>query len=216
MDRLWDSDYRYAVSTIKEVKDCLNVISQKTLSEEKNKYITITRAKLSTLRKTINNLEISYREMTKQAVSENMMEGKRRDLDAVKRSQEELEREMERQSRYTELPDGMQSAPKPDFANMQRTELYDYRNSLMRAQDRELEMLDTTAGAIKSISTHIRDEVHMQSGLLGDLEGAIDTSNVMVLQNRTNFTQLIERSSKPRLMMYIVVLTTILLLLIFI
>lgn len=101
--------------------------------------------------------------------------------------------------------------PRAELERMSRSDLYNYRNTIMRAQDRELDMLDTSADAIKNISTHIRDEVDLHSSLLGDLESAVDSTHTMVSQNREFFTQIIERSSKRRLMVYIIILTIILL-----
>lgn len=200
-----------ATSSIKEVNECIYMLSLKTNADDRQKYSTMIRAKMSSLQKTIGNMEHTLRDMATGVSSANNIEVKRHELDDIKRSQEQLEQAMSQQGNYTFLPESQQTMPRAELERMSRSDLYNYRNTIMRAQDRELDMLDTSADAIKNISTHIRDEVDLHSSLLGDLESAVDSTHTMVSQNREFFTQIIERSSKRRLMVYIIILTIILL-----
>ncbi|CDR94498.1 SNARE protein, putative [Babesia bigemina] len=214
MDGLWDLDVRNALSLITAAGDCAEQFSRKTDPGDRHTYGTIMRAKLDSLRKTIANLELTLRDMSSGTVPPADLDARREQLDGIKRSYQELEGVLSPAGNHASLPAAQPMTPKRQLDHMSREELYNYRNSMMRAQDNELEMLDSTAGAIHSISTHIKEEVDYHNDLLGDLENAMDTSHTLVSRNRAALAAMIERSSKGRLTFYIVVLTIILILVI--
>lgn len=51
MDGLWDVDMKAATSSIKEVNECIYMLSLKTNADDRQKYSTMIRAKMSSLQK---------------------------------------------------------------------------------------------------------------------------------------------------------------------
>ncbi|GIX62755.1 SNARE-domain-containing protein [Babesia caballi] len=212
MDGLWNLDVRNALALIRTANECADQLARKSDADDRQTYSTIIRAKLDSLRKTIGNLELTLRDMASGSAAPSNLSERRRQLEEIRKSQQQLELALSQPGSRPFVPETPSAAPQPKLDQMSRSELYDYRNSVMRAQEEELNALDSTAGAIHSISTHIREEVDYHSGLLGDLESAMDSSQALVSHNRERLSQLIQRSSKSRLMFYIVVLTIILVL----
>ncbi|GBE60327.1 SNARE [Babesia ovata] len=212
MDSLWELDVRNALSLITAAGDCAEQFSRKTDPGDRHTYGTIMRAKLDSLRKTVANLELTLRDMSSGTGAPADLASRKKQLEDIRRSYQELEGVLSPTGNHSSLPVAQPITPKRQLDHMSPEELYNYRNSMMRAQENELDMLDSTAGAIHSISTHIRDEVDYHSDLLGDLESAMDTSHSLVSRNRAALSLMIERSSKGRLTFYIVVLTIILIL----
>ncbi|EDO07384.1 putative integral membrane protein [Babesia bovis T2Bo] len=211
MEGMWELDIRNAISLINSAKDSVNQFKEKIDENEKLTYNTIVNAKLDSLRKTINNLELTLRDMANGSVSESELLPKRKQFEDIKLSHQELEKQM-KQPVGIPTSTMQHSIPPSDLEKMNQHSLYDYRQSMMRAQEDELELLDSTAGAIHNISTHIRDEVDYHTGLLVDLESAMDTSHTQIMSNRARLEQLVNRTSKRRLMLYIVALTVLLVL----
>ncbi|ORM39344.1 uncharacterized protein BXIN_2989 [Babesia sp. Xinjiang] len=212
MDGIWELDVKNALYLIRETNDCVNQFSRNIDGNDKQTYGTIVRAKLDALRKTITNLELTLRDMASSAGAESTLISRRHQFDDIKRSYQQLEGALNHPGGNVPLSTTQPAFQPRELDQMSKSSLYDYRQSVMRAQEDELEMLDSTAGAIHNISTHIRDEVDYHSGLMTDLETAMDSSHAQILSNRATFEQLIRRSSKRRLMFYIVVLTVILVL----
>ncbi|GFE54202.1 SNARE protein [Babesia ovis] len=210
MDNIWELDVRNALSLIQAANDCMTQFKRKTEENDRQTYGTIVRAKIDSLRKTISNLELTLRDMANSSMSEGELLPKKRQYEDIKRSHQLLEEQLKRPG--PDISFNTSHLYQRDLEQMSPSHLYDYRQSVMHAQEDELQMLDKAAGAMHSISTNIRDEIDYHSGLLGDLESAMDSTQTQIMSNRARFEQLINRSSKRRLMFYIIVLTVILVL----
>ncbi|UVC49478.1 RNA helicase [Theileria orientalis] len=214
---LWDTDLENARTLVRVANDYASLYSTQPNKSEHLKYITIIRAKVASLKKAINNLEIMISDMDSQPENIALKQGRRRDLDEIifsARSLELMLKNISTENTYSPVRHNNTVLNPTDVNNMTNSDVSYYRDTLIKMQDDELDLLDTSASAIKNISSNIREEVGLHNRLLGDVSTSMDHADSYVNRNRDRFNEIILRSNKRQLMLIILFLVFILILLI--
>ncbi|EAN33936.2 Helicase conserved domain protein [Theileria parva strain Muguga] len=194
---LWDTDLQNAKALIRSANECANIYTSQTDKAETLKCLTIIRAKVASLKRTINNLEMSLLDMDSSNLSSQVIHNRRRDLDEVIYSFRSLELILKNSNPdLTHIQPNSTRLNESDLREMSTSEFKYYRDTMIKIQDDELDLLDSSASSIKNISTNIRDEVNLHTRLLGDVSESMDYTNSFVNRNRERFNNIILRDSK--------------------
>ncbi|EKX73727.1 conserved hypothetical protein [Theileria equi strain WA] len=214
MNDLWNLDMQNAKTLIRDANEHATLYTSQMDKNEKRKYIPVIRAKVTSLKKTVNSLESMIRGIDTENMDPEILSSRRRDLDDTVCALKSLELLL-RNSSSSEFPStSYYDLPRDneDLNTFSNSELVDYRDTMIKMQDDELDLLDTNASAIKNISSSIRDEVNLHTRLLGEVNTSMDVTQSLVTRNRERFNEVIRKSSKKFLMFIIVLLVVILLL----
>nr|PVC51919.1 DEAD-box family helicase [Theileria orientalis] len=206
---LWDTDLHNARTLVRVANDYASLYSTQSNKSEHLKYITIIRAKVASLKKAVNNLEIMLSDMDSQPENVALKQARRRDLDEIVFSVRSLElmlKNTSTENNYSPTRYNNTVLSPTDVNNMTNSDVSYYRDTLIKMQDDELDLLDTSASAIKNISSNIRDEVGLHNRLLGDVSTSMDQADSYVNRNRDRFNEIILRSNKRQLMLIIMFL----------